>query len=67
MEIEISENTTRRIAEISQTLGIQKKDLIRRAILVYLDAISKDVQLREEMQELDNLSDEALYNFEKSL
>ena len=67
MEVEISENTTKKIAEASLTLGIQKKELIRRAIIVYLDAISKDLSLRKEMAELDELSDEALYNFEKSL
>ena len=65
--IEIPNDTSKKVDEASKILGIQKDKLIDRAILVYLDTISKYSNLKKEMAEWDLLSDEALVNFEKSL
>ena len=65
--IEIPKDTSKKVDEASKILGIQKDKLIDRAILVYLDTISKYSNLKKEMTEWDLLSDEALVNFEKSL
>ncbi len=67
MEVEISKDTSEKINRVSKVLGIKEEDLIDRAILVYLDNISKYTELRQEMKDWDVLSDEALANFEKSL
>ena len=60
-------STSTKVREVSKLLGIKKQELIDRAIIVYLDNISKYVDLRKEMKAWDNLSDEALFLFEKSL
>ena len=48
-------------------MGIKKDELVDRAILLYLDNLSKYLELKQEMHDWDILSDEALLNFEKSL
>jgi len=65
--IEIPKDTSKKVDEVSKILGIDKDKLVDRAILVYLDTISKYSDLKKEMAEWDLLSDEALINFEKSL
>ena len=65
--IEIPKDTSKKVDEASKILGIEKDKLVDRAILVYLDTISKYSDLKKEIAEWDLLSDEALVNFEKSL
>ena len=67
MQVEIPTDTSKKIERVSKILGIGKKELVDRAILLYLDDISKYTELRKEMKEWDALSDEALLNFEKSI
>ena len=67
MQIELQKDTSRKIDDVSKVLGIKREKLIDRAILVYLDSIHKQIELKREMKEWDQLSDEALLNFEKSL
>ena len=67
MQIELQKDTSRKIDDVSKVLGIKREKLIDRAILVYLDSIQKQIELKREMKEWDQLSDEALLNFEKSL
>ena len=67
MQIEIPKDTSRKIEEVSKKLGIKKQHLIDKTILLYLDNISKYLDLKKEMKEWDYLSDEALINFEKPL
>ena len=67
MQIEISKDVSKEIEYASKVLGIKSKNLIDRAILVYLDSIQKQLDLKREMKVWDELSDEALVNFEKSL
>lgn len=64
MQIEIAKDTSKKINNISKLLGIKKNELIDKAILLYLDSISKYLDLKQEMKEWDILSDEALLNFE---
>ena len=65
--IEIPKDTSKKVDEVSKILGIDKDKLVDRAILVYLDTISKYSDLKKEMAEWDLLSDEALINFEKNI
>ncbi|MBI2140513.1 hypothetical protein HYU14_06315 [Candidatus Woesearchaeota archaeon] len=67
MQFEIQEDTSEKISEISKVMGIDKKEMIDRALLLYLDSIEKMVALKKEMGEWEILSDEALVNFERSL
>ena len=67
MEVEISKETSDQLTTASRVLGVKKDALIDRALLVYLDSISKLLNLKKEMKEWDILSDEALDNFEHSL
>jgi len=67
MQIEIEKDISKKINEASKLLGIEKSKIIDRAILIYLDNLSKYLDLKQEMKAWDTLSDEALINFEKSL
>jgi len=67
MQIEIEKDTSKKVNEASKLLGLEKSEIINRAIVVYLDNLSKYLDLKHEMKEWDALSDEALINFEKSL
>ena len=67
MQIEIPKDTSKKVENMSKLLGIKRSKLIDRAILLYLDNLSKYLNLKKEMKEWDILSDEALSNFEKSL
>jgi len=67
MQIALEKDTSNKIDKASKLLGIEKTELIDRAILVYLDNLSKYLELKEEIKSWDALSDEALSNFEKSL
>jgi hypothetical protein len=67
MEIEIRKDTSEKISKASKILGLKKKELVDRAILLYLDSISRYTDLKQEMREWDVLSDEALMNFEEAL
>jgi len=67
MQIEIPKETSEKITRASELLGIKNKDLVDRAISVYLDNLSKFLNLKKELVEWDLLSDEALINFEKSI
>ena len=67
MQIQIPKDTSKEIEKASKLLGIKEQEIIDRAILLYLDNISKYLNLMNEMKEWDTLSDEALINFEKAL
>lgn len=65
MEIELSKDMMKKLSNVSSVLGVKNKDVINRALLYYLDTISKQLELKKEMIEWDKLSDEALLKFDK--
>jgi len=67
MQIELLKETSSKLAKASKVLGIKDKDLVDRAIIVYLDNMEKMLELKQEMKAWDALSDEALISFEESL
>ena len=67
MEVEIAKDTSLKIRMVSEALGIEKEEVVDRALLLYLDNIGKYLNLKKEMEGWDALSDEAFYDFEKSL
>ena len=67
MQIEVTKDVVEKLEQVSKRLGVKKADLVDKALLLYLDNISKYAKLKKEMKDWDFLSDEALTNFEKSL
>ena len=65
MEIELSKSMVKKLNKVSSVFGVKDRDIVNRAILFYLDTISKQVGLKEEMASWDKLSDEALAKFDK--
>ena len=67
MQVNFHEQTMMQLIKISRELGVHEKNLIQRAVLFDLDELQKQVDLKQEMNEWDMLSNEALINFEESL
>ncbi|HLD42143.1 MAG TPA: hypothetical protein VJB06_03835 [archaeon] len=67
MELKLSPEVEHRVAEASQTFGLKQTELVNQAILLYLDTIKKQVDLKREFSAWEKASDEAWENFEKSL
>ena len=67
MEIELSRDTKSKLNKVSSILGVKDKDVVNRAVLFYLDTISKQLELKKEIDTWDKLSDEALLKFDKSI
>lgn len=65
MEIELSKDMAKKLSNVSSVLGVKNKDVVNRALLFYLDTISKQLELKKEMIAWDKLSDEALLKFDK--
>ncbi|HIK02451.1 TPA: hypothetical protein H1012_01230 [archaeon] len=65
MQIELPKETSKKVEDASKVLGLEKKDIINRALLLYLDNLQKYLELKKELKEWDSLSDEAILNFER--
>jgi len=67
MEVQITKKLDDRLMSVSESFGFDKQKIIERAILFYLDAINKQLELKMEFDAWDELSDEALVKFEERL
>ncbi|HLD97679.1 MAG TPA: hypothetical protein VI934_05040 [Candidatus Nanoarchaeia archaeon] len=67
MQVEIEIDTAKKLNDVANALGMDSKELVNRALLLYIDNISRYADLKKEMKAWDFLSDEALKNFEKTL
>ncbi|PKP57565.1 MAG: hypothetical protein CVT88_04910 [Candidatus Altiarchaeales archaeon HGW-Altiarchaeales-1] len=67
MQVQISEEAYSEVKNASNILGFNEQNIIERAIVVYLDMIQKQIELKQEFQQWDELSDETLNNFENAL
>lgn len=65
--ITIPQEIELRIEEASSLFHIQKQEIVKRALLSYLDSLKEFLALKKEFGVWDKLSDEALLNFEHSL
>ncbi|MFY9493175.1 MAG: hypothetical protein WAP55_01740 [Minisyncoccia bacterium] len=63
----LRENLDNRIKDASKVLGVDKKELIERAVAFYLDSVQKTMELKEELEAWDMLSNEVLELSEKSI
>ena len=67
MQIQLQDQTFKRLHRVSVEIGTREEQIIQRAISYYLDVIQKQIDLVEEFEAWDALSDEALVNFEAAL
>ncbi len=67
MQVNIHKDIRTKVEYVSSIMGIDKQELVDRAILTYIDSVSKLLDLKNEFKVWDELSDEALLNFEKTL
>ncbi len=67
MQVDFQEQTLARLRKISTEVGIREEYLVQKAVLFYLDAIQSQVDLKNEMNDWEMLSDEALSRFEEML
>ena len=67
MQVQIRKEISKRILKASKTLGVKGDELVDRAILLYLDNLSKYLKLKEELSIWEKASNIDLINFEKSL
>ncbi len=65
MEITLTEEDVNKINEAGKLTGLEKKEIIKKALIVYLENLKEMRKLENETQAWDELSDEALLNFEK--
>lgn len=67
MEIQITKELDDRLMLASESIGFDKSEIVKRAVLFYLDAVNKQLELKTEFDEWDRLSDDALAGFEGKL
>lgn len=56
----LKEKLLRDLKEVSHTMGIEEKELVDRAVLLYLESVKNLVGLNKEFRAWDELSDEAM-------
>lgn len=59
MSITIKKNTQKDLKKIAERMGIKEKELVDRALLLYLENAKKLLDLEKEFLAWDALSDEA--------
>jgi hypothetical protein len=64
MELILPESMELKISKASIILGFRKQEIIQRALVFYLDSINAQLELKNEFDNWDKLSDEALTSFE---
>lgn len=67
MELILTDEIEQKIVKAAAATGFQKQEIIRRAILFYLDSINSQIELKNEFDNWDKLSDETLISFENAL
>lgn len=55
------------VADAARLMGVNEKELVERAVLLYLESVKAAVDLEKELREWDALSDEAFTRMSKSL
>ena len=60
MQIKIERKLNKKVRDVSRALGVDEKQVITRALLLYLESVKKTMDLKKELEAWDELSDEAL-------
>lgn len=67
MEVKLRGEVLHRVEEASNIFGIKQSELVNQAILLYLDALNKQMELKKELVAWNALSDEAWNVVDKQL
>ncbi len=67
MTVQLSSNTAASLHHMAQLLKVKEDALLERAVKYYASALGKEMNLKEEFNSWDLLSDESLCSFEKNL
>lgn len=62
MAITIEKKIQKGLREVSRQMGMKEKELIDRALLLYIESVKKTLDIEREFKEWDALSDESLCN-----
>ena len=63
----LTKKNERGVAEAARLMGIDKRELVERAVLLYLESIRATLDLEKELRGWDALSDEAFLRMGKTL
>lgn len=67
MSITIEKNTQKDLKKVAERMGIKEKELVDRALLLYLENAKKLLDLEREFLAWDALSDEAFYQLSQKV
>lgn len=67
MSITIEKNTQKDLKKVAERMGIKEKELVDRALLLYLESTKKLLDLEKEFLAWDALSDEAFYQLSQKV
>lgn len=67
MSITIEKNTQKDLKKVAERMGIKEKELVDRALLLYLENAKKILDLEKEFLAWDALSDEAFYQLSQKV
>ncbi len=65
MQVEIPQETSKKIDKLSKLLGLKKQEVIDKALLLYLDNLHQYKEFKKEMKAWDLLSEEAWSRLDK--
>lgn len=67
MPLVLEKKIQKNVREVSRQMGIQERELVDRAVLLYLESARKILDVEKEFTAWDALSDEAMHLFAKRL
>lgn len=67
MPLVVEKKIQRSLKEVSRQMGIGEKELVDRALLLYLESAKKILAVEKEFEAWDTLSDESLVKLVKRL
>lgn len=60
MQIQLEKKLNKRVRDASKSFGVDERQFVKRALLLYLDSLQKSFDLKREFDAWEALSDEAL-------
>ena len=67
MKITMQKQLEQEIRRASEVMGVNEQELAERAMRFYLATIHQELELEQELQAWDQVSDEALLNMERAM
>ena len=67
MKITMQKQLEQEMRRASEIMGVSEEELAERALCFYLASIHRELELEQELQAWDHVSDEALLNMEQAM